>query len=92
MIGSTTGSGSLGSTIAAYGIERMTPTVRNIQVVDEDLVVQAVKQFGEDSAFGIILGVANEYRQADMTPIFLWDVDERNVYCVAAETYRKKLH
>jgi hypothetical protein len=70
----------------------MTPTVRNIQVVDEDLVVQAVKQFGEDSAFGIILGVANEYRQADMTPIFLWDVDERNVYCVAAETYRKKLH
>lgn len=83
---------SLESTINPYGTNPMTPTVRNIQVVDEELIVQAVQQFGEDSAFGVILGVANEYRQADMTPIFLWDIDERNVYCVAAETYRKKLH
>jgi len=92
MIDSTTGSRSLESTIAAYGTELMTPTVRNIQVVDEEIIIQAAEQFGGNNAFSNILGVASEYREAEMTPIFLWDIDARNVYCVAAETFRKKLH
>lgn len=71
----------------------MIPTSNNIYVVAEYLVVNASIEFGpEENSFSYLLTIADEYRDAKMTPMFLWDIDNSNLYCVAKETFGKKLH
>jgi hypothetical protein len=66
--------------------------VSNIQIIDEEIVLQAAEFLGGNSAFTKMLGVADEYREADMTPMFLLDLDSKYVFCVAKETFNKKLN
>jgi len=69
------------------------PELQNIVIVDERTIVKAAAHFGDErNSFATILEIADEYREADMTPMFLWDIDDRKVYCVAEETFLKKLH
>lgn len=70
----------------------MNPTIKNVKIVDEEVIIEAAKMFGAGNSFESILEVADAYRDADMTPMFLWDIDDARVYCVAKETFRKKLH
>lgn len=74
-----------------FGTEEMA-RVSNIQIIDEDIVVQAAEFLGGNSSFTRMLGIADEYREADMTPLFLLDTDNKYVYCVAKETFNKKLN
>ena len=45
-----------------------------------------------DNSFSRMLLVAEEYKKADMSPMFVLDSKNMDVYVVAKETFGKKLH
>lgn len=45
-----------------------------------------------DNTFSRMLVVAQEFKNAGMTPMFLLDVKNMDVLCIAKETFGKKLH
>lgn len=50
-------------------------------------------EMGEsDNSFSRMLLAAKEFREADMTPMFILDAKNMDVFCVARETFGKKLH
>lgn len=50
-------------------------------------------ELGEsDNSFSRMLLVAQEFKEAEMTPMFILDVRNMNVLCVARETFGKRLH
>lgn len=62
-------------------------------LVPEKIVRESADVFGdEENSFKNILEVAEKYKEADMNPIFLWDRMQNALYCVAEETYDKKLN
>jgi hypothetical protein len=62
--------------------------------VSEDIVRQAVKYIPEEEESGMrtVLKAADEYRAANMTPIFILDRYNMDILVVAAETFGKRLH
>lgn len=67
---------------------------KNLVEVPENIVKQAWNAIGneEDSGFKVVLDAAKEYKSANMTPIFIFDTVAGDIYCVAKETFGKKLH
>ena len=61
--------------------------------VSEDIVRQAVKYIPEEEESGIrtVLKAADEYRAANMTPIFILDRYNMDILVVAEETFGKRL-
>jgi len=50
-------------------------------------------EMGEsDNSFSRMLLAAQEFKNAGMSPMFLLDVKNMDVVCVAKETWGKKLH
>jgi len=50
-------------------------------------------EMGEsDNSFSRMLLAAKEFKDADMTPIFLLDIKKMDVFVVARETFGKKLN
>lgn len=47
---------------------------------------------GANNSFIRLLKAAEEYKQANMTPVFLVNTINMDVKVVAKETYNKKLH
>jgi hypothetical protein len=47
---------------------------------------------GANNSFMRLLKAAEEFKQANLTPVFLVDTINMNVKVVAKETYNKKLH
>jgi len=47
---------------------------------------------GPSNSYEKLLEVSKEFEDADMTPIFLYDKHLKIMFCVAKETYEKKLH
>jgi hypothetical protein len=45
-----------------------------------------------DNSFSRMLLLAEEYKKAEMTPMFVLDAKNMDVYVVAKETFGKKLH
>ena len=45
-----------------------------------------------DNSFSRMLLLAEEYKKAEMTPMFVLDVNNMDVYVVAKETFGKKLN
>lgn len=62
--------------------------------VAEDVIVAAWEALDQDddSSFGRLLKVSDEYKAANMTPIFILDKTNMTIYCAAQETLGKKLH
>lgn len=62
--------------------------------VSEEVIRDAVKYIPEDEESGMrtVLVAAEEYRAANMTPIFILDKYSMSIYVVAEETFGKKLH
>jgi hypothetical protein len=62
--------------------------------VSEEVMREAVQYIPEDEESGIrtVLKAADEYKAANMTPIFIMDRYNMSVYVVAKETFGKKLH
>lgn len=66
----------------------------NMIEVSEEVMREAVQFIPEDEESGIrtVLKAADEYKAANMTPIFIMDRYTMSVYVVAKETFGKKLH
>lgn len=47
---------------------------------------------GANNSFMRLLQAAEEFRQANLTPVFLVDTLNMDVKVIAKETYNKKLH
>lgn len=52
----------------------------------------AISMGESDNSFSRMLLAAAEYKKAEMTPMFILDMQNMDVYCVAKETFGKKLH
>lgn len=53
----------------------MTSYYENMERVDEDLIKKAAVLSGPDNSFMTALDIAEEYRRAGLTPVFLLDDD-----------------
>lgn len=52
----------------------------------------AIEMGESDNSFSRMLVAAKEFKEADMTPMFLLDIRNMDVFVVAKETFGKKLH
>ena len=66
------------------------------KIVPEKVIKESAEMatdLGEsDNSFSHLLLKAEEFKQANMTPMFLLDPYRMDVLCVARETFGKKLH
>jgi len=66
------------------------------KIVPEKVIKESAEiatDLGEsDNSFSHLLLKAEEFKQANMTPMFLLDPYRMDVLCVARETFGKKLH
>lgn len=62
--------------------------------VHEDVLRETLRYIPENEESGIrtVLKAADEYKAANMTPIFILDKYTMSVLVVAEETFGKKLH
>ena len=70
------------------------PNLDNMIQISEDIVREAAEFIPEDEESGIrtVLMAADDFRAANMTPIFIVDRYSMSIYVVAKETFGKKLH
>lgn len=68
--------------------------LQNMIQIHEDVLRETLRYIPEDEESGIrtVLKAAEEYRAANMTPIFILDKYNMSVLVVAEETFGKKLH
>lgn len=69
----------------------MKPTRYAVEI-PKKIIEESANMAGPDSTYHSILRACREYELAEMTPIFLYDRTMNVLYCVAKETYEKKLH
>jgi hypothetical protein len=68
--------------------------LNNMVQIPESVVRQAVKFIPEDEESGMrtVLVAADEYKAANLTPIFILDRSSMSIYGVCEETFGKVLH
>jgi hypothetical protein len=68
--------------------------IKNMIQISEKILREAVQYIPEDEDSGMrtVLMAADEYKAANMTPIFILDKYTMSIYVVAEETFGKKLH
>ena len=74
---------------------KMYPTVENMVFVPEEYVRHAARierTMNPENTFDRLLGYAAEFREADLTPMFFYDEDEKNLYVTTKEKMEKKYH
>jgi len=66
------------------------------KIIPEKIIresAEACNEFGEyDNNFSYLLLKADQFKNANMTPVFLLDPYHMDMLCVAKETFGKKLH
>jgi hypothetical protein len=66
------------------------------KIIPEHIMIEADKASCEsgyaNNSFGRLLKVAEEYKEAGVTPIFLLDPQYMDLIVVCEETFKKKLH
>jgi hypothetical protein len=60
--------------------------------VPESVIIKAASVMEANSSFDRLMKTSEEYRTANMTPMFLYDSLNGLLYCFAKETFGKKLH
>lgn len=70
------------------------PKIESLVQIPENIVHAAFEASGEDAdgGFSKVLEAAEIYREANMTPIFVLDQINMQIYCFAQETLGKRLH
>ena len=70
-------------------------SVENMFIIPEQSIKDAAKTeryLNPNNTFDRLLKVAREFRRADLTPIFLYDEDEMNLYVTTKEKMQNKFH
>jgi hypothetical protein len=69
------------------------PTIENMQIVPEEIVKYCAEQLiGEENTFKNFLDVAEEFREAGLTPVFLCSNNLKDLFITTKEKLQKKLH
>ena len=70
------------------------PTLHGLQIISEDMILYCASQFPahEENSFRNILNVADEFRDAGLTPIFLCSETFKDLFVTTKEKLQKKLH
>ena len=75
-------------------MKKINASLDNLVQVPENIVISAAADIPDDldNSFIRILRVADEYKSANMTPIYILDRDRMDLFVAAKETFGKKLH
>lgn len=70
------------------------PKIDSLVQIPEKIVIAAYEASGQDEEGGFhkVLQAAESYREANMTPVFVLDQINMQIYCYATETLGKRLH
>lgn len=68
--------------------------VSNFVIVPESIVEDAAAACSDDehNSFRKVLRAAEEFKKAEMTPIFILDIERMDLIVVTKETFQKKLN
>lgn len=67
--------------------------INNLQIVPEEIFRYCAEVMGlEDNNFSNCLKVADEFREAGLTPVFLCSYDLKNIGVTTKEKITKKMH
>ena len=75
-------------------MKRTITNLQNLVEIPESILIEAVQYIPEDEESGMrtVLMAADEYRAANLTPVFILDHDSMNILVVCKETFGKRLH
>ena len=75
-------------------MRRTITNLQNLVEIPESIILEAVKYIPEDEESGMrtVLLAADEYRAANLTPVFILDQYSMNILVVCKETFGKRLH
>ena len=64
------------------------------QIVDEEIIVSAAKALKSEpgNSFERALEIAEEYREADLTPVFILNYETKVISVTTQELVEKKYH
>lgn len=69
------------------------PEISNMQIVPEDMIKWCAAQLeGEENTFAEFLVVADQFRMAGLTPIFLCSNTLKDLYVTTKEKLQKNYH
>lgn len=70
------------------------PSIENLHVIPEEMVILCASQFGptEENGFVNSIKMANEYKLAGLTPIYLCDNNMKDIYVTSIEKLKKLYH
>ncbi len=61
-------------------------------ILEEDLVKMASKNFKYASSYAYLLSIGTQYKEAGLTPIYIFDPEENSVYVTTEEKEQNKYH
>ena len=64
------------------------------QIVDEEIIISAAKALKSEpgNSFERALAIAEEYREADLTPVFILNYETKVISVTTQELVEKKYH
>jgi len=69
------------------------PTIENMRMVPEDIIKWCASQMeGEENTFELCLEVADQLREAGLTPVYLCSESLKDLFVTSREKLQKKLH
>jgi len=66
--------------------------LKKYQVIPENTMIEMNNETGGNNAFGRLLSVGNEFKAAEVEPIYLLDGDNMEIIVVSKDYINKKLH
>lgn len=77
------------TTIHACGNINMI-TLTNIMIVSEEMIVKGSEYFGDsNNMFNTALLEADMFREAELTPVYLYDTEKDTIKVTSVETLKK---
>lgn len=74
-------------------MRRHPPAIDNMQIVPEDIIKWCASQLeGEENNFELCLEMADKFRDAGLTPVYLCSESLKDLFVTSKEKLQKKYH
>ena len=72
---------------------KKTASLTGLYEISEDIILEALTIIPDHEESGLreVMAAAEDYKMANMTPMFIMDEKNRQIFVVAKETFGKKL-
>lgn len=61
-------------------------------ILEEDFVVKASEQFEYGNSYAYLLVIGGKYKEAGLTPVYIYDPEENSVYVTTKEKSDNSFH